>query len=184
MSGRGSRIWAVGGVAGVVLVAAALLSFGLSHRDALASTPLVQRSAPGFALPSLDAREKRPVRLADFRGQVVVVNFWASWCTECRTEQAALNQTWQRFRDSGVVVLGVDFEDARGDARQYVATSGVSYPVVVDGDSSTALAYGVRGVPETYVVDPRGRIVDRVIGPVDARRLSATVDGLLAGPGR
>jgi cytochrome c biogenesis protein CcmG, thiol:disulfide interchange protein DsbE len=184
MSARGGRRWAVAGVAAAVLVAAALLSFGLSHRDALASTPLVQRSAPGFTLPALDARHRGPVRLADFRGQVVVVNFWASWCTECRTEQAALNQTWQRFRDAGVVVLGVDFEDAAGDARQYVATSGVSYPVVVDGHSSTALAYGVRGVPETYVVDRRGRIVDRVIGPVSAPRLRATIQDLLEGAGR
>jgi cytochrome c biogenesis protein CcmG, thiol:disulfide interchange protein DsbE len=183
MSGRGARTWAVLGVTGAVVVAAALLSFGLTHRDALASTPLVQRTAPGFALPALDARQ-RPVRLADLRGQVVVVNFWASWCTECRTEQAALNRTWHRFRDSGVVVLGVDFEDAAGDARRYVATSGVSYPVVVDGDSRTALAYGVRGVPETYVVDARGRIVDRVIGPAGAPRLRATIDGLLSGPGR
>lgn len=184
MSGRGARIWAVAGVAGAVLLAAAVLSFGLSHRDALASTPLVKRAAPAFTLPSLDARQKRPVRLSDFRGQVVVVNFWASWCTECHTEQAALNQTWDSFRDSGVVVLGVDFEDAGGDARQYVATSGVSYPVVVDRDSSTALAYGVRGVPETYVVDPRGRIVEREIGPVSATRLRSTLDGLLAGTGR
>jgi cytochrome c biogenesis protein CcmG/thiol:disulfide interchange protein DsbE len=184
MSGRRSRVWAVLGVAGAVLVAAALLSFGLSHRDALASTPLVQRQAPGFTLPGLDGGGGSSVRLADLRGQVVVVNFWASWCAECHTEQAALNETWQRFRDAGVVVLGVDFEDAGGDARRYVATSGVGYPVVVDADSSTALAYGVRGVPETYVVDQRGRIVDRVIGPVSAPSLKATIENLLAGPVR
>jgi cytochrome c biogenesis protein CcmG, thiol:disulfide interchange protein DsbE len=181
MSGRRTRVWAVFGVTLAVLGVAVLLSFGLSHRDALASAPLVRRPAPAFSLPGLDGRRDSAVRLADLRGHVVVVNFWASWCTECRTEQDALNRTWERFRDSGVVVVGVNFEDAAGDARQYVASSGASYPMVVDADSSTALAYGLRGVPETYVVDPRGRIVDRVIGPVDYPRLAGRISGLLAG---
>jgi cytochrome c biogenesis protein CcmG/thiol:disulfide interchange protein DsbE len=108
------------------------------------------------------------------------VNFWASWCAECRTEQADLNRLWQRFRDAGVVVVGVNFEDATDDARQYVASSGASYPVVVDADSKTALAYGLRGVPETYLIDPRGRLVDRVIGPVTYARLASRISDLLA----
>ena len=104
--------------------------------------------------------------LSKLRGQVVVINFWASWCTECQTEQAALNQTWQQFQDSGVVVLGINFEDSTGAARDYVRSDSVSYPVVEDAASRTALSYGLRGVPETFVVNRSGRIVNRVIGPV------------------
>jgi cytochrome c biogenesis protein CcmG/thiol:disulfide interchange protein DsbE len=167
-----------------VLAVGLLLSFGLDNRGALATSPLVRRPAPAFSLPGLDGRRDSAVRLADLRGHVVVVNFWASWCAECRTEQAALNQTWAQFRDSGVVVVGVDFEDATGDARQYVAGTGATYPMVVDAKSATALAYGLRGVPETFVVDPRGRIVDRVIGPVTASRLSSRITALLSGPAR
>jgi cytochrome c biogenesis protein CcmG, thiol:disulfide interchange protein DsbE len=184
MSGRRLRTWAVLGVTVAVLAVALLLGFGLTHRDALASSPLVRRQAPGFSLAGLDGREESRVRLADLRGHVVVVNFWASWCTECRTEQKALNRTWHRFRDAGVVVVGVNFEDATSDARQYVARSGTSYPVVVDSDSSTALAYGLRGVPETYVIDAGGRLVDRVIGPVSYQRLDARITALLAEAGR
>ena len=180
MSGSRPRLWAVLGLAVVVLAVGLLLTFGLSHRDALATSPLVQRKAPDFTLPRLDGGKDSKVRLADLRGKVVVVNFWASWCTECHTEQAALNRTWARFRDAGVVMVGVDFEDAPGDAREYVATSGVSYPTVVDTTSATALAYGLRGVPETFVVGPRGRIVDRVIGPVSYPDLARRITGLLA----
>jgi cytochrome c biogenesis protein CcmG, thiol:disulfide interchange protein DsbE len=179
MSGRRTRVWAVLGVAVAVLVVAVLLSVGLSHREALATSPLVERPAPAFTLPGLDGRRESAVRLSTLRGHVVVVNFWASWCTECHTEQAALNRTWDRFRDSGVMVVGVNFEDATGDARDYVARTGATYPMVVDAKSTTALAYGLRGVPETYVIDPRGRIVDRVIGPVEYPRLAQRISGLL-----
>jgi cytochrome c biogenesis protein CcmG/thiol:disulfide interchange protein DsbE len=184
MPGRPARTVAVLGVVVAVLAVGLLLNFGLSNRDALATSPLVRRPAPAFTLPGLDGRRDSAVDLAELRGHVVVVNFWASWCAECRTEQAALNQTWERFRDAGVVVVGVNFEDATGDARQYVASAGAGYPMVVDAESATALAYGLRGVPETYVIDARGRVVDRVIGPVTSSRLASTITGLLSGPGR
>jgi cytochrome c biogenesis protein CcmG/thiol:disulfide interchange protein DsbE len=184
MLARPARTLAVLVVVAAVLAVGLLLSFGLSNRDALATSPLVRRPAPAFTLPGLDGRRESAVSLVELRGHVVVVNFWASWCTECRTEQAALNQTWERFRDAGVVVVGVDFEDATDDARQFVASTGASYPMVVDTKSATALAYGLRGVPETYVIDARGRIVDRVIGPATASRLATTITGLLSGAAR
>jgi cytochrome c biogenesis protein CcmG/thiol:disulfide interchange protein DsbE len=180
MPGSRTRIWATLGVTAAVLAVGVLFGFGLTHRDALATPPLDERPAPGFTLPGLSGRPADGVRLADLRGHVIVVNFWASWCAECRTEQADLNRIWQRFRDAGVVVVGVNFEDATDDARQYVASSGASYPVVVDADSRTALAYGLRGVPETYVIDPHGRLVDRVIGPVAYASLAARISELLA----
>lgn len=164
-------------VVGVVVAAAvALLATGLARDPSASRSPLVGRPAPAFRLPGLGGA---PVSLAGLRGQVVVVNFWASWCTECHTEQAALNSTWDRFRDSGVVVLGVDFQDSSDDARDYLARAGISYPTVVDGRSRTALAYGLRGIPETFVIDARGRVVDRVIGPVDEARLAAHITPLL-----
>jgi cytochrome c biogenesis protein CcmG/thiol:disulfide interchange protein DsbE len=164
------------GVIAVVALVAALLASGLRHDPSVTASPLVGRTAPDFTLRALDGP---PVHLADLRGQVVVVNFWASWCAECHTEQPALNATWDRFRDSGVVVLGVDFEDNDADARNYIASEGSKYPVVVDSDSKTALSYGVRGVPETFVVNQTGRIVDRVIGAVDAGTLGGTLDQLV-----
>lgn len=181
MSVRVRRGLLLTGVIAVVTAVAALLASGLRHDPSVTTSPLVGRAAPDFTLPQLDGP---PIHLAALRGQVVVVNFWASWCADCHTEQPALNATWRRFRDSGVVVLGVDFEDDNTDARGYVAREGSDYPIVVDATSTAALAFGVRGVPETYVVDQRGRIVDRVIGAVDANTLGRTLDVLVRGGGR
>lgn len=162
-------------VLAAVLGIAALLATGLGRDPTATASPLVGRTAPDFRLAGLQGP---PVRLSALRGQIVVVNFWASWCAECRTEQQALDQTWERFRDSGVVVLGVNFQDNATDAGNYLAGAGLTYPNVQDTDSRTALAYGLRGVPETFVVNRSGRIVDRVIGPVDAGRLASTLTSL------
>jgi cytochrome c biogenesis protein CcmG/thiol:disulfide interchange protein DsbE len=170
------RALLLGAVAAAVAAVVVLLSTGLSRDPSVIASPLVGRAAPDFTLAQLDGA---PLTLSKLRGQVVVVNFWASWCTECKTEQSALNQTWQQFQDSGVVVVGVNFEDTTGDAGDYVRTAGVSYPVVEDSDSRTALAFGLRGIPETFVIDKNGRIVDRIIGPVDATSLSNKIHSVL-----
>jgi cytochrome c biogenesis protein CcmG, thiol:disulfide interchange protein DsbE len=164
----------------VVLALVAFLATGLAKDHTITASPLVGRPAPDFQLQSLDGKADAAVRLSDLRGQVVVVNFWASWCAECRVEQPDLDETWTRFRDSGVVVVGVDFQDTQGDAREYLAEAGSSYPVVADTDSTTALAFGLRGVPETFVVDQQGQIVERVIGPVTSDRLADRITTLLA----
>src|SRR5262245_58563404 len=110
-------------VVAAVLAVVALLATGLGRDRSVPASPLVGRAAPDFTLAQFDGP---PITLSQLRGQVVVVNFWASWCTECHTEQSALDQTWQRFRDSGVVVIGVNFQDTNTDAREYVRTAGVS----------------------------------------------------------
>jgi cytochrome c biogenesis protein CcmG, thiol:disulfide interchange protein DsbE len=164
------------GVVAAVAVIVALLATGLGRNPLVIASPLVGRAAPNFTLPQLDGQ---PVTLSKLQGQVVVINFWASWCAECRVEQAALDQTWQQFQDSGVVVIGVNFEDSTGAARGYVRTASVTYPVVEDADSRTALAYGLRGVPETFIVNRSGRIVNRIIGPVDAAALTSEISSTL-----
>jgi len=170
------RTLLLAGVAAAVAVIVTLLTTGLGKDPSVIASPLVGRVAPNFTLPQLDGP---PVALARLRGQVVVINFWASWCTECQVEQAALDRTWQQFQDSGVVVVGVNFEDSTGAARGYVRTESVTYPVVEDSGSQTALAYGLRGVPETFVVNQSGRIVNRVIGPVDAAALASEINSML-----
>jgi len=170
------RVLLLGVVAVVVSAAAVLLSIGLRRDPSVVPSPLIGRTAPDFTLNQLDGT---PFTLSTLRGQIVVVNFWASWCTECHTEQSTLNQTWQRFQDSGVVVVGVNFQDTTDDASDYVRAASVSYPVVEDSASRTALAYGLRGVPETFVIDRTGRIVDRIIGPVDATTLTNQITSML-----
>lgn len=175
---RGRRVWLpIGGVVAAVALVASVLSFGLGRDPTAIRSPLVSRPAPDFALRTVDGR--RTVRLADLRGQVVMVNFWASWCAECRVEHPALAAAWERFRDAGVVLVGVDFQDARADALAYLAGSGATWPAVEDPGSRTALAYGVYGIPETFFIGPDGRIAAKHTGPVSYDQIVAEVGGLL-----
>ncbi|HEX8863040.1 MAG TPA: TlpA disulfide reductase family protein [Actinomycetes bacterium] len=171
------RLWPVLAVVGVVALVAGLLSFGLGRDPTAIKSPLVGKPAPAFSLRTLDGRSA--VNLADLRGQVVIVNFWASWCTECRVEHDALAAAWQRYRDAGVVLVGVDFQDTRADALAYMDQAAMTWPAVEDPGSRTALAYGVYGIPETFFIGPDGQIAAKDVGPVSFARIAARVDRLL-----
>jgi cytochrome c biogenesis protein CcmG, thiol:disulfide interchange protein DsbE len=166
-----------------VALAAWLGSAGLGRDPAAIRSPLLGRPAPDFALRALGA--DRMVRLGDLRGQVVVLNFWASWCAECRDEHPALSAAWSRFRDAGVVLVGVDFQDDHPSALAYLSERGTSWPVVADPGSRTALAYGVYGIPETFFIGPDGRIAAKQVGPVTYDQLVREITRLLpAGRGQ
>lgn len=122
--------------------------------------------APGFTLPRLD--DKGVVRLASLRGKVVVLNFWASWCVPCKEEAPVLEATWKRYAREGLVVVGADWKDLRSDARRFARQYGVTYPLVDDGEKLTR-PYGLTGVPETFVIDRRGRILGSITGGLNAR---------------
>jgi cytochrome c biogenesis protein CcmG/thiol:disulfide interchange protein DsbE len=144
----------------LVLAFVALLALGLRNRNA--SQPLEGTAAPDFTLPLFSGCEAglgSEVRLSSLRGQVVVLNFWASWCVTCRDEQVFLEQTWQRYKDEGVLVLGVDYVDTEPAARAYLQEFGVSYPNGPDLGTKISALYRIRGVPETFVLDKSGQIV-------------------------
>ena len=166
-----------------VVVAVALAAWlglaGLGRDPGAIRSPLLDRPAPDFALRTLGA--DRMVRLADLRGQVVVLNFWASWCAECRLEHPALSAAWSRFRDAGVVLVGVDFQDDHPSALAYLAGTRASWPVVADPGSRTALAYGVYGIPETFVIGPDGRVTAKHVGPVTYDQLVREITRQLPG---
>jgi len=164
----------------VAVALAAWLGWAGLGRDPIAiRSPLLGRPAPEFALRTLGA--DRIVRLGDLRGQVVVLNFWASWCAECRLEHPALSAAWSRFRDAGVVLVGVDFQDDHPSALAYLSERGTSWPVVADPGSRTALAYGVYGIPETFFIGPDGRIAAKRVGPVTYDQLVREITRLLPG---
>jgi cytochrome c biogenesis protein CcmG/thiol:disulfide interchange protein DsbE len=169
----------VAAVVVAVALAALLGSAGLGRDPSAIHSPLLGRPAPDFALRTLGA--DRMVRLSDLRGQVVVLNFWASWCAECRVEHPALSAAWSRFRDAGVVLVGVDFQDDLPSALAYLSEAGTSWPVVGDPGSRTALAYGVYGIPETFFIGPDGRIAAKQAGPVTSDQLVREITRLLPG---
>ena len=121
--------------------------------------------APAFELGRLGGGGRGS--LADYRGQVVVLNFWGSWCKPCRDESPLLERWHRRISDRGATVLGVDALDVTSDAQDFVEEFGLSYPMVKDTDEEVGRDYGITGYPETFVVDRRGRIVALKRGPVD-----------------
>jgi cytochrome c biogenesis protein CcmG/thiol:disulfide interchange protein DsbE len=140
----------------------------------------VGRPAPGFALPALDGSER--LSLSELRGQVVVLNFWASWCRECREEHPALDAAWNRYRERGVVFAGVLFEDTVPDGLAFARELGTDWPLLDDPGSRTAIDYGVFGVPETFVIAPDGTVVAKRVGPVDYTWLTSTIEAALRTP--
>jgi cytochrome c biogenesis protein CcmG/thiol:disulfide interchange protein DsbE len=122
-------------------------------------------AAPAFTLERLDG--KGQLSMESLRGKSVVVNFWASWCGPCKDETPLLEQSWRKWRSKDVVFVGIDIQDVRGDARAFLARYGVTYPNVYDGKGSTVGRYGATGVPETYFIDPSGKVRYRIAGPVE-----------------
>ncbi len=154
---------------GSVIVFLGLLAFVTlrTNRPASISVALARGltpDAPAFDLPRLDAEGS--LTLESLRGKVVVVNFWASWCIPCKEEAPALEATWQRYKDQGVVVLGVNVQDLIPEATRFLKTTKTTYPSVRDKDNSIYRAYGLTGVPETFFVDRSGRIVRKFPGAV------------------
>lgn len=174
---RNHRWGRVGAVTVGLVVLVPLLSFGLGRDPRLIQTVLDGRRAPDFTLRTLDGTGT--VRLSDFRGQVVVVNFWASWCAECRLEAPALEAAWERYRDGGVVVFGIAYQDTPSAALAFAAEAGKTYPLLSDPGSETALAYGVYGIPETFFIGPDGRIASKRIGAVSYDLLTQWISRLV-----
>jgi cytochrome c biogenesis protein CcmG/thiol:disulfide interchange protein DsbE len=174
--------WLVlGGLAVSIALVASLFAFGLGRDPNSLAPVIVGKAAPAFDVTTLDG--ERTIRLADLRGQVVVLNFWASWCVDCRIEQPALSQAWTRYRDHGVLVLGMSFEDAVPAAQAYARDNAMGWPLVTDPGSRTAIAYGVAGVPETFLIGPDGMVRGKTAGPLAYGVLSDQIAGLLPGAG-
>ncbi|HJP66453.1 MAG TPA: TlpA disulfide reductase family protein [Actinomycetota bacterium] len=176
---RRSRWILLGAVVALVAVLTALFSFGLVNDPTLIRSPLIGRPAPNFTLPRLDAGGS--MSLASLRGKVVVINFWASWCGPCRDEHPDLEAAWDRYRDHGVVVVGVSYQDRDANALAFRDELGGDWPLVQDARSRVALAYGVTGVPETFFVAPDGRVAAKSYGPVTYETLTEQISKLLPG---
>jgi len=178
-SRRRKRWVLVGGLLGGIALLTMLLAFGLSRDPTVIKSPLLGKPAPEFSLRTLDG--SRTVQLSQFRGQVVVINFWASWCIDCRVEHQALTAAWDRYRDQGVVLLGIPFGDRAADSRTYLAELGGAWPQLVDPGERTAIAYGVYGVPETFVIGPDGLVAYKRVGGVVYGDLIDQIERLLPG---
>ena len=154
----------------LVLPLLGILMAGLGRDPHVVRSPLVGRPGPAFSLPPVDGGA--PVSLADMRGRPVVLNFWATWCVPCYEEHAVLTQA-ARALDGRVRFVGIVLEDDEASVSRYLARHGSSYPSLLDASGRTGIAYGVFGVPETFVLDSTGKVVAKHMGPLDVEQLRA-----------
>jgi DsbE subfamily thiol:disulfide oxidoreductase len=134
--------------------------------------------APDFELPSLD--DGTPIALSSFRGQAVVLNFWASWCAPCRLEAPGLRRVSERYRVRGVRFLGVDYRDDDAAGRAFIDEFRLPYPSVTDPSGSLAYDYELIGFPTTFIIDAAGTIRYRFVGYLDEDVLQKALDDVLS----
>lgn len=152
------------------------LSWGLSKT---LNGRLQDGPAPDFSLTSFDGDT---IQLSDFRGQVVVVNFWASWCPPCREEAPYLEETWRKYQGRGVVFIGVDYVDVEPEALAYIEEFNITYFNGPDLRTTISQAYNIQGVPETFFINKNGEIAHVHVGPLIPPDLEREIDILLSEP--
>ena len=140
-------------------------------------------SAPGFTLEILDdSNPGREVSLTDYRGQVVIINLWATWCPPCRAEMPAIQNVYQDYKDKGLVVLAINttFQDNEADVRAFAKEYGLDFPILFDRTGDVSMRYQLRGLPSTFFIDRKG-VIQLVIvgGPMDETLIRSRVENIL-----
>lgn len=169
------------GLIALASVAILALAFGLVWMQSSKYEPLtVGKIAPDFELPDLVEKD---VRLSDFRGKVVFLNFWATWCKPCREEMPSMEVLYKNFEQDGLVVLAISIDrvTTKKDIPPFVKSLNLTFPILIDSWGQTDKRYKLMGVPETYIIDQQGVLREKVIGPRDWTILDnlQTITGLL-----
>ena len=167
VGGRPKRRWgtcialAIVGIIALVVVAAVVVGLlGRMFRGGGAPTHLIGKPAPDFVADTLSGET---VRLQDYRGKVVLLDFWASWCMPCRQEMPNVVRIHNRYGSRGLQVIGINLDTNRAEASQFVSAEGLTWPHVRDdwgSPSGVAGKYGVEAIPMTFIIDRDGTIID------------------------
>lgn len=165
-----AKVLALGAIVVVPLVA--VLAVGFQHDPHSIASPLVGRPAPAFSLTTLEGATLATEAL---QGKPVVVNFWATWCVPCVSEHPLMLQIARRYGDK-VQFVGIVYQDEPAAISAWLDRHGAGYPTLIDEGGRAAIAYGVYGVPETFVIDPSGVIAEKFTGPINPDSLVAILD--------
>ncbi len=133
--------------------------------------------APNFVLSDLNGNQHQ---LSDYHGQVVIINFWATWCPPCRAEMPSMQRAWAQLEEEDILMFGINVGEDEDTIFQFTANYPVEFPLLMDSDSSVINQWPVNGLPTTFVIDPKGRIIYRAVGgrEWDAPELLALVRAL------
>lgn len=171
------RLVGAGVLAAILGLAAIVFSVGFGRDPSVVHSVLIGKSAPPLSGGTLDGGT---LDLRDYRGKVVMVNVWASWCAACRQEHPVLTAAQRGLADRGLQILGIDMSDTVPDAQRFLAEmGGAAYPSIQDPNAQIAVSWGTFAVPETYVVDRTGVIREKAVGPVTPEWIDAHVRPLL-----
>jgi cytochrome c biogenesis protein CcmG/thiol:disulfide interchange protein DsbE len=156
-----------------------LLAYGFRTDPRAIPSPLLAKAAPAFTLATFDGA---PISLQGLRGTPLVLNFWASWCfPACYEEAPHLEAAWRKYKDRGLMVVGVSIQDKEANAREFMRRFDFTFPNGADPGSKISIDYGVYGVPETLFIDREGRIVYKHVGALTPALLDAQIQSLLQG---
>jgi cytochrome c biogenesis protein CcmG/thiol:disulfide interchange protein DsbE len=170
-------------VAGSLFIAATRVQPGSGANSPAAQTdvlpepaPLPNHPAPDLALPQLDGT---PRTLRDLRGQVVLINVWATWCPPCRAEMPAIQQAYTAYRDRGFIVLAVNQREDATAIRPFLEQHGLTFPILMDSDGQASATYQASALPSSFFVDRRGVIRTVYHGPMPPSVINGTIEQLL-----
>jgi len=152
---------------GIVGLAILALAFGVVWLQSSKYEPLaVGMPAPDFKLPDLEGKTRQ---LSDYRGKVVFLNFWATWCKPCKEEMPSMEILWENFKTEDFVMLGVSMDrvTTKKDIPSFIESMSLTFPILMDSWGQTDMRYKLMGVPETYIIDQNGILREKVIGPRD-----------------
>jgi cytochrome c biogenesis protein CcmG/thiol:disulfide interchange protein DsbE len=167
-------------IAGLVIVGfLGVLVWGMLNKQpitGLSGVTMVNRPAPDFILTTFKGTT---ISLEDLRGKPVVINFWASWCPPCRIEAPLIERTWRVYKNRGLIFLGVNIQDRKQDALNYIREFDITYPNGPDPTGEISIDYGVSGLPVTFFVARDGEIVRRWVGAIERSVLISSIEEIM-----
>ena len=163
------------GVLGIVAYSLYLRSRGTPNQGPAPAFNVTTWDFEGLAMPG------ERLSLDSLKGKTIVINFWASWCIPCQQEAPMLERTWNEYKDRGVVFIGVNTDDTDASARAYIEKYGLTYPHAPDGGERMEDAYRITGIPETFVIDGDGQIVEHFISSPKEGEFRDAIDRALKG---